>query len=179
MVPEPGSTLLAVYDDEDVAYQAACALRDAGVGGARMSVLSPHPLPKYMFPVDEPRVPLQWWTIAGGAFGVSLALLLTVGTSYLYPIQTGHMPVLFSPPFAIIAYELMMLSAIVSTVGILAGLVLFQRFVQKKTLDDPAVHTDAVGLLVYCPDSALEQPARDLLGRSKPRTLKSAVGNHL
>jgi len=178
-VRERGTTLLAVYDDEDVAYEAACALRDSGAGAARMSVLSAHPLPKHAFPVDEPRVPLQWLTMAGGAFGLSLGLLLTVGTSYLYPIRTGHMPVLFSPPFAIIAYELMMLSAIVSTVGILAGLVLFQRFVRKKTLYDPAIHADAVGLLVYCSDSALEETARELLQRGKPRTLSSAVGNHL
>jgi Alternative complex III, ActD subunit len=174
-----GTTLLALYEDETQTYEAARALRASGMACEELSILSAHPFPEEVFPIHEPRVPLQWLTMAGGACGLLFGLFLTIGTSYLYPMKTGHMPILFSPPYAIIAYELMMLLAIVTTVGVFAAVMLWQRFVQKKTLYDPDIHADGVGLLVYCPDRERENAAREIITRTRPRTLRAAEGNHL
>ncbi|MBI2957678.1 MAG: DUF3341 domain-containing protein, partial [Chloroflexi bacterium] len=67
--------------------------------------------------------------------GLSIAILLTVGTQVSTPLVTGGKPILAIPPTAIIAFEGTMLGAIVFTVlGILfesrlprSGLGLYDR----------------------------------------------------
>ena len=104
-------TLLALYAGVEEAVRACRGLVDDGFASDALSVLSDVPIPEEVFPVAEPRLPLQWFTLAAGIVGIAAGVGLTVGTSLAYPIRTGHMPILPIPPYAIVSYELMMLAA--------------------------------------------------------------------
>lgn len=54
--------------------------------------------------------------ILAGLAGLGLGVLLTAGTALLYPIPTGGKPIVALPVVGLIAYETMMLCAIVATV---------------------------------------------------------------
>jgi hypothetical protein len=170
-------TLLALYDGLEEAVQACRRLVDGGVAPESMSVLSDVPLPEGVFPVAEPRLPLQWFSLAGGVVGIAAGIALTVGTSLAYPIRTGHMPILPIPPYAIISYEVMMLFAILATVAGFVRAVL--RGGRRNALYDVAVDEGAIGLLVYCPEAVVAAKARRIIEDGESVRLREAPGRHL
>jgi len=173
-----GTTLLAMYGDPETAARACRCLRDNGFAADALSVLSSSPYPEEVFAVYEPRPFLQWVTLAGGVVGIGGGVLLTVGTSLLYPIRTGHMSILPIPPYAIITYELMMLSAIVATV-IAFAVAILRGWRSRDVLFDQTVHEDQIGVLVFCADEDSIAQARRILDSCGPGTLRQASGNHL
>ena len=171
------STLLAVYGDLEEAVRTCRRLVDDGLAPEALSVLSDVPVPEGVFPVAEPRQPLQWFALAAGVVGIFAGIGLTVGTSLAYPIRTGHMPILPIPPYAIISYEVMMLFAIVTTV---AGFVLaVLRGPRRDALYDAGVDEGDIGVLVYCSEESVATKARGIIGESEPLRLREAPGKHL
>jgi mono/diheme cytochrome c family protein len=60
-------------------------------------------------------IPLYAITVAAGIVGILVGIAVAGGTAALYPIPTGGKPIVARPVVAIIAYETMMLVAIVTT----------------------------------------------------------------
>ncbi|MFB6344182.1 MAG: quinol:electron acceptor oxidoreductase subunit ActD [bacterium] len=176
---EGGVTILALFEEESELAQAASRLELRDVREDHLSVLSDVAHPRGVFPVGEPSVPLQWFSVAGGALGILAGLALTMGTSYLYPIRTGHMPIYSLPPYGIIAYEAMMLSTILATIGVFSGLIVSQWWYQGKTLYDSRIHEGYVGLLVYCPGETERQTVDSVLTDLDEDRIRLARGNHL
>lgn len=134
-----GVTYLALTEDEEFLARLTRELMDRGVEEDRLSLMSPIPHPGSTFGLREPSVPLQWFTILGGVLGGLGGGLLTFGTTYLYPLKTGSLPVYSLPPYGIIAYEGMMLLALVSTIATFAAVVLWQRWGAGRSLYDPRI----------------------------------------
>ena len=170
-------TLLALYPGVEEAVRACRSLVDDGFASDVLSVLSDVPIPEGVFPVAEPRLPLQWFTLAAGVVGLAAGVGLTVGTSLAYPIRTGHMPIVPIPPYAIVAYELMMLAAILATMGGFALAILRGR--RRDVLSDEGVAEDEIGVLVYCENERVTERAREVLAHSDPRRIRQAPGRHL
>jgi len=171
------STLLALYPGVEEAVRACRSLVDDGFASEALSVLSDVPIPEGVFPVSEPRLPLQWFTLMAGVVGIAAGVGLTVGTSLAYPIRTGHMSIVPIPPYAVVAYELMMLAAILATMGGFALAVLRGR--RRNALYDDGVAEDDIGVLVYCEDERVTDRAREVLSQSDPRRIRQASGRHL
>lgn len=174
-----GVTLLALFEKKEDVFAASQKLLAAGFQQDELSVLSAFPFPHGVFPVKEPSVPLPWFTLLGALTGIVFGLLLTFGTSFLYPIKTGHMPVYPAPPYGIIAYETMMLAALTTTIGVFAAFILFQRFGQKKTLCDPAIFEGQIGLALFCKENEKVSLAEECLKEAGALKISSAEGNHL
>jgi mono/diheme cytochrome c family protein len=89
-------------------------LGQAGVSPDRIDVISGLPLHD-IETAGLPRIPLYALTMMGGVAGICVGLFLAAGTALLYPIMTGGKPLVAPPVVGIIAFETMMLLAIVTT----------------------------------------------------------------
>ena len=170
-------TLLALYGDLEEAVLACRRLVDDGFAPEMLSVLSDVPVQEDVFPVAEPRVPLQWFTLAAGVVGIFAGIGLTVGTSMAYPIRTGHMSILPIPPYAIISYEVMMLAAILATAAGF-GLAVW-RGSRRDALYDGGVDEGRIGVLVHCAEERVAARARRILEEGEFIRLREAPGRHL
>jgi hypothetical protein len=104
-------TLLAIFDTPDEAVSASMALRRQGITGVEL--LSAEPIHAWQ-PESEAKSRIGLFAIGGAVLGAALALWLTIGTSRHVNIVTGGMPVVTGWAFGIIAFEVAMLTAIVS-----------------------------------------------------------------
>jgi hypothetical protein len=118
LVPEAlkQRSVLGLFQTEDPAADALDALAAAGFSQGEYEILSGTPYPEGTFGEAEPVHKLYRWPLVGAVCGLSVALLLTVGTQLAYPVVTGGKPILSIPPMVIIMYEGTMLGAIIFTV---------------------------------------------------------------
>jgi mono/diheme cytochrome c family protein len=107
-------TVQALFEPSVYLESLVAKLRDAGVSEDAVEVLSPLPLHKAAL-LRPARVPLHRITIIGGLVGIGLGVMIAGGTAILYPIVTGGKPIVAPPVLGIIAFETMMLVAIVTT----------------------------------------------------------------
>ncbi len=95
------------------AVHAVRSLIDRGVRRTDIEVISSEPIQEVeSLLAGKSRLPLV--VVSGAAVGVISGLLLASGTARLYPINTGGMPIVSLLPAGIVAYEVMMLIAILS-----------------------------------------------------------------
>lgn len=118
-------------------------LEEAGVAPGRMEVVSPLPLSSRQ--VGSFGRPLHHFTLLGGLAGIGLGLFFTVGTALFYPLMTGGKPIVAPPVVGIIAFENMMLLAIVTT---FVTLLLRLRVRSKRAPRDPRIDDGAVALSI-------------------------------
>jgi hypothetical protein len=55
------------------------------------------------------RSPVRWWVLTGGITGFLTAVVMTIGTSWEWNLNTGGRPIASIPPYIIIMFELMIL----------------------------------------------------------------------
>jgi hypothetical protein len=118
-------------------------LQKAGVEDGAVEILSPIPPAQ---PARSPGLPLYAITIAAGFIGILVGVFFAGGTAALYPIMTGGKAIVARPVVGIIAYETMMLVAIVTTF-----LVMLIRIYRAKPVPSESaerVQEGAVGLAV-------------------------------
>lgn len=173
-----GVTYLALTGDEELLARLIRDLRKRGIEEHRLSVLSSIPYHASAFGLDEPDVPLQWFTILGGVLGCLGGGLLTFGTTYLYPLKTGSLPVYSIPPYGIIAYEGTMLLALVTTIACFGSFLLWRRWVGGRRLYDPRIQEGKLGLLVHCPDGDPGDRVRSRLDRPPILDVVRREGDH-
>ena len=90
---------------------------------------------------------LARFSLLGGLIGFSVAVLLLVGTAVLWPVMQGGLPLVPSPIFGMIAYELTTITAILVTV---AGFFILSKLpsftFEKNDIHDPAFNSDKFGI---------------------------------
>lgn len=103
-------TMLAVFDDPDVAETAVRTLGEHDVGGVR--VVSPAAYPVvHLTGRPGPWRAMGYLAVVGGLTGLATAIALEVGSSLAHPLSLGGKPVLAWPAFGVVMFELTMLFA--------------------------------------------------------------------
>lgn len=113
-VTENETRVLALFEPSNYPESLVENLRKAGVPEEAVKVLSPLPLHEESL-LRPTSVPLHVITIGAGLVGICVGVFFAGGTALLYPIATGEKPIVAPPVVAIIAFETMMLTAIVTT----------------------------------------------------------------
>lgn len=113
-VTEHEMTVRALFEPSRYPESLVETLRSAGVPEEAVKVLSPLPLHEAAL-LRPALVPLHVVTIIAGLVGIGLGVFFSGGTALLYPIVTGGKPIVAPPVVGIIAFETMMLTAIVAT----------------------------------------------------------------
>lgn len=146
-------SVLGLFKDPDSAAEGVENLRRAGLAENEYEVLTGTPYPEGTFGEKPVKHHLYVFPFIGALSGLSVAILLTIGTQASTPLVTGGKPILSIPPMVIIAFEGTMLGAILFTVlGILfelrlprAGLGLYDRRITEGL----------IGVLATCEEAKL------------------------
>lgn len=118
----------AVFEDEEGLRASLRGLVDSGFDSSHIEICSSIPLQQVQsLPGVRVRSRVPFLAVIGGFLGGLGAFLLASVTAKLYPLVTGGMPIVASPPVGIITYEGVALGAILATV---AGVLLEGRLVR-------------------------------------------------
>jgi len=140
--------LLAVFQYLDDAQRAYQELKSREIGIERF--FSPVPVPEIEDELIPKASPIRWIVLFGSLAGISLALLLTIGTSVAWPLVVGGKPIISVPPFVVITFELMVLVGSLANLLGLIGLSRLPRRTYEKAYD-PRFSNDRFGILVKVP----------------------------
>lgn len=113
--PSPArQTLVALFEPGTPLEPGLERCRALGVPDESLDVLSTIPLshPHAQLPA---RFPLHRWAVIGGIGGLLSGLALAGGTALLYPLNTGGFPIVAPPVVGLMAFEGMMLFAVLLT----------------------------------------------------------------
>jgi len=144
---EPPSQVLGVFAHVDTTVDAIERLK---AGGYRLlTVYTPVPVPEVLDAVDRER-PLsrvRLFTLVGALSGTSLGFFLTIYSALRFGQVTGGKPIVSIPPYVVIAFELTILLAALSTV---LGFLLLSGLprLRARALYDPRFSQDRWGVLV-------------------------------
>ncbi len=122
-------------------------VKRAGFGD--VEVYSPVPSHEIEVAVDRGPSWVRLWTLVGGLTGVTAGYLLTIWTSYDWPLVIGGKPYASIPAYTIIAFELTILfGAVLTVLGMVThGMALT---VGPHTVYRPSFSSDQFGCLVRC-----------------------------
>jgi hypothetical protein len=105
---------LALFDDPEMALEAAGRLQRAGLGNPEL--ISPVPLEGVEEVLGEKRSAIKRFTFFGALLGGFAGFALAAGSAIAWALPTGGRPLITIPPFLVIAYEGMILFGIIATV---------------------------------------------------------------
>ncbi|MGQ0814900.1 MAG: DUF3341 domain-containing protein [Gemmatimonadota bacterium] len=153
--------VLGVFTDIDGAVEAINNLRAAGL--KRIVTFSPMPSHDLEHALHPPQSPVRVFTLVGGLTGAATGFALPTWTSLDWPLVTGGKPIISIPPMVIIAFELMILFAALSTI---AGLFINARLPRARTqvIYDTSFSAGNFGVLVVA--NGKTQQAREILTRA-------------
>jgi hypothetical protein len=111
--------LLAEFASPEDLVAAAKAARAAGFD--HLDAFTPFPVPELDEVLDLRDRRVLWLGLAGGIFGLAVALGMQAATNFSYPIDVGGRPLYAWSAFAVIAFELTILfAALTPAIGMLA-----------------------------------------------------------
>jgi len=123
--------LVGVFTTDDQCARAVEQLHHVRIQG--FQTFAPFPSEKIAEAVDDVREwgksPVRKWVLAGGISGVITAIVLTVGTSWEWNLNTGGRPIASIAPYIVIMFELMILFGVMGAINsffILSGLPAFE-----------------------------------------------------
>ena len=107
--------LIAEFDRPERLLESVRLSRDAGF--LRVNAYTPFPIDGLAEALEfrDRRVP--WLTLIGGVFGAALGYGMQVYTNLAYPIDIGGRPIVAPPAFMLITFELMVLFAVLFSIG--------------------------------------------------------------
>jgi hypothetical protein len=143
---------LGIFDDPSKAVAAATSLRADRPGD--VTIYSPTVDHQIDAALGPGKSPVRMFTLIGGILGCATGFAFPIYTALSWPIITGGKPIVSIPPFAVIAFELTILFAALSTA---LGFLIFGGLPAvrpSKTLYDPRFSDDRWGVLVV---SAMER----------------------
>ena len=118
--PPPRSVywVLGLFANGDAAGTGVESLVQAGFGKRDISVMSPVPLPPDAYGLDTAKGKLwtPWATLIGAVVGAITGFLVSGGTAWLYPLNTGGKAIIAMPAVGVLIYEFTMLFATLFTV---------------------------------------------------------------
>jgi hypothetical protein len=150
--------VLGVFADIDGAVEAIENLKAAGL--KRIVTFSPMPSHDLEHAMEPPQSPVRVFTLIGGLTGAATGFALPTLTSLDWPLVTGGKPIISMPPMIIIAFELTILFAALSTI---AGLFINARLPRARAnvIYDPSFSAGHFGVFVAA--NGKGQQARDIL----------------
>ncbi len=140
--------LMGIFTDVMKTAEALDGLRLLGVREEDMSIMQGVPYTAKMLgrPHLHERVP--WATILGALTGTAIAVFLTYGTQWLYPIRVGGRPLTSIPTSFIPIYELTMLCLVLGTFLNLLWKCGFPS--TKPQYFDPQINHSRIAVQVTC-----------------------------
>jgi cytochrome c553 len=124
------------------------SLREAGIADEQVSIMTPLPLSEKASARVGP-MSLYLVTMIAGLVGIGLGIFFAGGTAAMYPLMTGGKPIVAVPVVAIIAFETMMLLAIVTTfVTMIVGIRRAHRHIADG---EPRIDDGHVALSILLP----------------------------
>jgi len=168
--PLPGIGPFGVMAEFDRPERLMAAIRQARAAGfRRLDAYFPFPIEGADEALGFEEHRIQWLTLAGGIVGATLGYGLQVYTNLDYPIEIGARPLVATPAFLLIAFELMVLFAVLFAVGGMLALNRLPRL-HHPVFDVPAFQlasADRFFLVVFGDDEKFAA-ARDFLARLQP-----------
>jgi len=112
--------IYGLFSSSDAARHALAALRSGspqlGIKKESIIVISSVPLEGEGLGWSEQRSRMPWLAVLGGLIGGTAGYTFASFSQQTYPLPTGGMPIVAPFPTGIVAYELMMLGAILTTI---------------------------------------------------------------
>jgi hypothetical protein len=143
------SVVMALFTEVSEAAGALRRLRDERQTKPEDTlVLSAAPFPEGVLEVDTTQSRLPLITVVFALIGIVVGILLAGGTALLYVLRQGGKPILSGPPIAIIAYEVMMLSAL--TAAFVVALREMRLPSWKARVYDPRISEGLIGIAARC-----------------------------
>jgi hypothetical protein len=139
--------ILGIYDRSTKAAVCAGTILDKGLG----DVVTYSPVPDHA--LDRAlRVtvsPVRLFVLIGGLIGCATGFIFPIYTVLDWPLITGGKPLISIPPFVVIAFELMILGAVI---GGMTGFLLLSRLprVTGRPAPDTRFTNDMTGISVTC-----------------------------
>jgi hypothetical protein len=112
---EPVFGLLAEFDSADDLVASARKARAEGF--RQVDAYSPFPIEGLAETLGHRDGRVPWLTLMGGIFGAALGYGMQAYTNLDYPIDIGGRPLVAPPAFMLITFELMVLFAVLFSVG--------------------------------------------------------------
>ena len=150
--------VLGIFAEIDAAVEAIDNLKAAGL--TRIETFSPMPSHDLEHAMHPPASPVRMFTLVGGLTGAATGFALPTLTSLDWPLVTGGKPIISIPPMVIIAFELTILFAALSTV---AGLFINARLprARSQVIYDPSFSAGNFGVFVSANGNAAK--AREIM----------------
>lgn len=136
-------SVLGIFEEAEAAADAVARLQKAGFPVSDLDVLTGSPYPDGAFGEPPTRHRLYVFPFVGAACGLTIALLVTIGTQLGYPLVTGGKPLLSIPPMVNVCYEGTMLGAVMFTV---LGILFESRLPGVGRIYDPRISSGYVGV---------------------------------
>jgi|SRR5690554_2879031 len=153
---------LGIFSELDATVAAIEGLRKAKF--KELVTFSPLPRHELEDALDEPQSPVRMFTLVGGLTGTATGFALPIWTSLDWPLMTGGKPIISTPAFVVIAFELTILFGALSTV---VGLLINARLPRTRPtiVYDPSFSADRFGVFVV-PPAGREAEAKRILEES-------------
>ncbi len=149
----------ATYDDIHALAGAVRSLRREGCED--MQVTGPIMEHELEEALGKPPSPVRRYALLGGLTGCISGFLITIWSSYYYPLVVGGKSLASVPAYVVIAFEMTILFAGISA---LIGMLLHNRMPARKlpAWHDPAYTDDRFALHVIC-DTSRSAKVEDVL----------------
>ena len=109
--------IYGLYATPQAAQHAVDGLRAAGIGDARITIMSSEPFEEHEFAQRDRATWMGWIALGGAIVGLTFATWLTRMTELAWPLPTGNMPIVAWWPNLIVMFELTMLGGILAAVA--------------------------------------------------------------
>lgn len=113
---------MCAFDDPDRLIEAAKAAREGGY--RTFDCFTPFPVEGLSAAMGAPRPAVPLLTLVGGILGAVTGFLLQVYTNLDYPLNVGGRPLIATPAFLLVTFELMVLFAVLFALG---GMMILNR----------------------------------------------------
>lgn len=162
---QPREGLLAIFPPDAELSPLRLSLQEVGLTEEHITLLTPVPLEISSSPTAS-RQPFWPYgiTMAAGLVGIGVGVFFAAGTAAMYPLMTGGKPIVAAPIVGIIAYETMMLLAIVVT--FLAMIVRIRRAQRGSVARESRIDEGKIAFSVSLGDSSQAQAVKALLEKA-------------
>jgi hypothetical protein len=139
--------VLGIFDDPAKAVAAVETLRADRLGD--VTAYAPTLDHRIDAALGPRKSPVRVFTLVGGILGCATGFGFPIYTVLAWPIITGGKPIVTIPTFVVIAFELTILFAALSTV---LGFLIYSGLpnLRSRTLYDPRFSEDRWGVLIVC-----------------------------
>lgn len=170
------TTILALFEDIDPAADAIEKLHELGVTDDHINVISGVPVTHKMLGRPHPHTNVSRLALGGAAVGFVFGIFLNFGTPNIYNVMVGGQYFTPVPPGLIVAFEMTMLFALLST---FLGVFLDSYFPNYRPLEYvPEISDGKIGVFFKCAQDE-QKKFMDALGKLGAESIKAVEAQQL